>query len=143
MLSVAQLGTRLHVLIDPATPDPAERVVQRLRARRSRRTSTLVRASLEDVFVAATGSAATAGDRQASLSHAMLLRLIAITTKELRQLRRDRLTFGMIIGIPLMQILLFGYAINFDVRDLNAGVVDDAKTESLACARRGPAGDAA
>ena len=58
----------------------------------------------------------------------MLLRLIAITTKEVRQLARDRLTFGMIIGIPLMQILLFGYAINFDVRDLNAAVVDEAKT---------------
>lgn len=58
----------------------------------------------------------------------MLLRLLAITTKEVRQLARDRLTFGMIIGIPLMQILLFGYAINFDVRDLRAAVVDDART---------------
>lgn len=58
----------------------------------------------------------------------MLLRLLAITSKEVRQLSRDRLTFGMIIGIPLMQILLFGYAINFDVRDLQAAVVDDAKT---------------
>jgi ABC-2 type transport system permease protein len=58
----------------------------------------------------------------------MLLRLLAITSKEVRQLSRDRLTFGMIIGIPLMQILLFGYAINFDVRDLRAAVVDDAKT---------------
>ena len=58
----------------------------------------------------------------------MLLRLLSITSKEVRQLSRDRLTFGMIIGIPLMQILLFGYAINFDVRDLRAAVVDDAKT---------------
>ena len=58
----------------------------------------------------------------------MLSRLLAITTKEIRQLARDRLTFGMIIGIPLMQILLFGYAINFDVRDLSAAVVDEAKT---------------
>ena len=46
------------------------------------------------------------------------LRLYAITSKELRQLARDRLTFGMIVGIPLMQIVLFGYAINFDVRGL-------------------------
>ena len=58
----------------------------------------------------------------------MLLRLFAITSKEVRQLARDRLTFGMIVGIPLMQILLFGYAINFDVRDLDAAVVDDART---------------
>jgi ABC-2 type transport system permease protein len=58
----------------------------------------------------------------------MRLRIIAIMTKEVRQLARDRLTFGMIIGIPLMQILLFGYAINFDVRDLRAAVVDEART---------------
>jgi ABC-2 type transport system permease protein len=45
-----------------------------------------------------------------------------------RQLARDRLTFGMIVGIPLMQILLFGYAINYDVRDLRAAVVDEART---------------
>jgi len=58
----------------------------------------------------------------------MLRRLLAITSKEVRQLARDRLTFGMIIGIPLMQILLFGYAINYDVRDLRAAVVDEART---------------
>jgi ABC-2 type transport system permease protein len=58
-----------------------------------------------------------------------LLRMVAIMTKEGRQLARDRLTFGMIIGIPMMQILLFGYAINTDVRDLDAGVVDLANTE--------------
>ena len=71
----------------------------------------------------------------------MLLRLIAITIKEVRQLARDRLTFGMIVGIPLMQILLFGYAINFDVRDLHAAVVDEAKTSHSRALRRGPAGD--
>jgi ABC-2 type transport system permease protein len=55
-------------------------------------------------------------------------RILAIATKEIRQLRRDRLTFGMIVGIPLLQMLLFGYAINFDVRGLSAGVVDEART---------------
>ena len=55
-------------------------------------------------------------------------RIGAIATKEIRQLRRDRLTFGMIVGIPLLQMLLFGYAINFDVRGLSAGVVDEART---------------
>lgn len=57
-----------------------------------------------------------------------LQRISAIATKEVRQLSRDRLTFGMIIGIPLMQILLFGFAINLDVRHLNAGVADLAAT---------------
>ncbi len=51
-------------------------------------------------------------------------RVGAITRKELRQLSRDRLTFGMVIMIPLIQLLLFGYAINTMVRDIPAGVVD-------------------
>jgi ABC-2 type transport system permease protein len=55
-------------------------------------------------------------------------RVLAIAAKELRQLRRDRLTFGMIVGIPILQMLLFGYAINFDVRGLDAGVADLANT---------------
>jgi ABC-2 type transport system permease protein len=58
----------------------------------------------------------------------MLDRISAVMVKEVRQLARDRLTFGMIVGIPLMQMLLFGYAINFDVRNLRAAVVDDAGT---------------
>lgn len=53
-----------------------------------------------------------------------LRRLWAITQKELRQLARDRLTFGMVVMIPLLQLLLFGYAINTDVRQIPAGLVD-------------------
>ncbi len=56
-------------------------------------------------------------------------RLLAIAHKEVRQLGRDRLTFGMIVGIPLLQIILFGYAINTDVRHLRTGVADQAGTE--------------
>lgn len=58
----------------------------------------------------------------------MFDRIRAIAMKEVRQLRRDRLTFGMIVGIPLLQMLLFGYAINYDVRGLAAAVVDEAQT---------------
>lgn len=57
-----------------------------------------------------------------------LNRLLAITKKEVRQLSRDRLTFGMIVGIPVMQMLLFGYAINTDVRNLRTAVSDQAET---------------
>ena len=53
-------------------------------------------------------------------------RLIAVAAKEVRQLARDRPTFGMIVGVPLMQITLFGYAINFDVRHLATVVQDQA-----------------
>jgi ABC-2 type transport system permease protein len=57
-----------------------------------------------------------------------LSRLMAVMRKEVRQMRRDRLTFAMIFGMPLMQILLFGYAINMDVRNLRAAVADEANT---------------
>ena len=62
-----------------------------------------------------------------------LSRVRSIARKEVRQLLRDRLTFGMVIGVPLMQLLLFGYAINQDVRHLPAAVADQAGTR---CSRQ-------
>lgn len=57
-------------------------------------------------------------------------RLWAFILKELRQLRRDRMTIGMIVGIPTLQLLMFGFAINLDVRGLPAGIVDQAGTRA-------------
>lgn len=57
-----------------------------------------------------------------------LRRLLAIAFKEVRQLRRDRLTLAMIIGVPLLEIILFGYAVDLDVREIGTGVVDQANT---------------
>lgn len=59
-----------------------------------------------------------------------LQRIFAVVRKEVRQLRRDRLTFGMIVGIPVFQLLMFGYAINMDVRNLNAAVADLSGTSA-------------
>jgi ABC-2 type transport system permease protein len=56
-------------------------------------------------------------------------RIMAIVTKELRQLSRDRPTFGMIIMVPLIQLLLFGYAINTNVRNLSVGLVDQNQSQ--------------
>ena len=50
-------------------------------------------------------------------------RLWAVVIKEFVEMRRDRLTFGMMVGIPLIQLVLFGFAINADPRHLPAGVV--------------------
>ncbi|AGF77965.1 ABC-type multidrug transport system, permease component [Desulfocapsa sulfexigens DSM 10523] len=58
----------------------------------------------------------------------VLLRIYAIFSKELTQLKRDKMTFGMVIMIPLIQLVLFGYAINSNIRHIPAGVVDDSKT---------------
>ena len=41
-----------------------------------------------------------------------LSRLGAMLVKEFTQMRRDKLTFGMMLGIPLMQLVLFGFVIN-------------------------------
>ncbi|MEC9244785.1 MAG: ABC transporter permease [Pseudomonadota bacterium] len=50
-------------------------------------------------------------------------RLIALLIKEFIQMRRDRITFGMMLGVPLMQLVLFGYAINSDPKALPAALV--------------------
>ncbi|RIK74891.1 MAG: mannose-1-phosphate guanyltransferase [Planctomycetota bacterium] len=50
-------------------------------------------------------------------------RFWAIVVKEFIQMRRDRVTFGMMVGIPLLQLTLFGYAINSDPKHLPTGVV--------------------
>ena len=55
-------------------------------------------------------------------------RLWAIVLKELRQLRRDRITLAMVVGIPVAQLVLFGYAINTNLRGLDAGIADQAGT---------------
>ncbi|HEX6632596.1 MAG TPA: ABC transporter permease [Usitatibacter sp.] len=50
-------------------------------------------------------------------------RFVAVLAKEFVQMRRDRLTFAMMIGVPVMQLVLFGYAINMDPKGLPAAVV--------------------
>ncbi len=50
-------------------------------------------------------------------------RFSAVLMKEFVQMRRDRLTFAMMIGVPVMQLVLFGYAINLDPKALPAAVV--------------------
>src|SRR3954469_607080 len=52
-----------------------------------------------------------------------LSRWTGIIVKEFIQLKRDRLTFGMIIGIPVLQLILFGYAINTDPKRLPTAVL--------------------
>ncbi len=53
-----------------------------------------------------------------------LRRIGSVTGKEFKHLARDRLTLGLIVMLPLIQLLLFGYAINTMVRDIPIGVVD-------------------
>ena len=61
---------------------------------------------------------------------AALRRVLAIARKEMRQLVRDRTTMAMIVGIPAIQLVLFGYAINLDVRGVSTAVVDRARSSA-------------
>ena len=47
----------------------------------------------------------------------------SMVTKEFLQLRRDRITFGMIVGVPIIQLTLFGYAINADPRHMPTAII--------------------
>jgi ABC-2 type transport system permease protein len=53
-----------------------------------------------------------------------LNRVGAVLAKEFIQMRRDRLTFGMMLGVPILQLLLFGFAISTDPKGLPAAVLD-------------------
>lgn len=57
-----------------------------------------------------------------SASRFTLHRLWAIVLKEFIQMKRDRVTFGMMVGIPLMQLMLFGFAINSDPKHLPTAI---------------------
>ena len=131
----------MHVLLARGAPPAAEAAAATLarflaEARARRRAGRAPGApTLEDVFVAlllgerlereerAAVSALGAASRAASLR-----RTLAIARKEFRQLARDRLTLGMIVGIPSLQLVLFGYAINLDVRHVPTAVLDRAQS---------------
>src|SRR5205823_9484639 len=68
---------------------------------------------------------------------ATLSRLWSISLKELLQLRRDRLTLAMMIALPVAQLILFGYAIDTDVRHIPTVVYDqDRSAQSRDFAQR-------
>ena len=68
------------------------------------------------------GARATSRTRAFSWS-----RVVAVMVKETIQMRRDRLTFAMIIGVPIIQLILFGFAINTDPKRLpTAAIVADS-----------------
>lgn len=59
---------------------------------------------------------------------ASMRRILSVARKEIRQLLRDVLTMGFVVGVPAVQLLLFGYAINQDVRHVKTAVVDHSNS---------------
>lgn len=58
------------------------------------------------------------------MSRFSLARMLAVFIKEFQQMMRDRLTFAMAVGIPIMQLIMFGYAINTDPKGLPTALVN-------------------
>ena len=56
-------------------------------------------------------------------------RTLAITRKEILHILRDRRTLGMVIGMPIIMLLLLGYAVNIDIRDIPAVVYDQSRSQ--------------
>ncbi|HEX6852149.1 MAG TPA: ABC transporter permease [Candidatus Polarisedimenticolaceae bacterium] len=57
-------------------------------------------------------------------------KILAVALKELRQIRRDPLSLAMLVGVPAMMLLLYGYALNFDVKHVALAVQDNDKTRA-------------
>src|SRR6266849_6794023 len=75
-------------------------------------------------------------------ANATVIRVFALLAKEARQLLRDRTTLGMLLGIPILQIVLFGCAIELSPRSLEVTVVSadpqtGARMEHLLASTRG------
>ena len=56
-------------------------------------------------------------------------RIKALVWKEFLQLRRDRLTMAFTLGMPLIQLIIFGLAINYDVKHMPAVVLDESQSQ--------------
>ena len=55
-------------------------------------------------------------------------RIWAVALKELRQAARDPLSLAMLLGVPAMMLLLYGYALNFDVKHIALALQDEDRT---------------
>ena len=117
---MARFGASLHV---SGTDEAAlEATVERLEAEGTHRWR-LQAAGLEEAFIylmagARDNFARRYGARSMSGMSFSLQRFGAVLIKEFIQMRRDRVTFAMMIGLPIVQLMLFGFAINADPRHL-------------------------
>jgi len=59
----------------------------------------------------------------------MFENILTIYTKEFRQLKRDKLSLSAIILVPTMMLLLYGYALNFDVKHVKLGILDESHSK--------------
>ena len=116
-------GTAVHAVLRHAVDRAGGRSRGRLSAAGvERRSATEVPPSLEDVFLDVVEKAA----RSRGMTKAL-----AVYRKELRQISRDRRTLLILVFVPAFFLLLYGYALNFDIRHIALAVEDrDGTPES-------------
>ena len=114
---MAPFGTTLHVVgSDAGKLEAALEDIRKMDGIKVERGET----SLEDVFIQFMSGSQGQHGMNTVFSFG---RLAALLTKEFIQMRRDRITFAMMLGVPLMQLVLFGFAINNDPKSLPAALV--------------------
>ncbi len=120
---VARFGNVLHI---SGTDAAALKALVDSRRGKSGEQWSEVHGGLEEAFIYLMGQS----QRQFRGGGAMnfsFARFVAVLAKEFIQMRRDRVTFAMMVGVPIMQLLLFGFAINADPHHLPALIeMDDA-----------------
>ena len=79
--------------------------------------------SLEDVFIRSIREAEEGLE-------AVIRRVLATAVKELLQLKRDWRTALALLGMPIVLLMIYGYALSFDVTDIRLGVVDQSRTQA-------------
>ena len=119
VLEAALFGTRLHVVVADAE-EGRRRILERLERDGNAPASVeRIVPSLEDVFI---HCIETEDAARAPGGHGMSPRKVwAMARKELLQASRDPLSLLMLLGVPTMMLVLYGYAINFDVRHVQPG----------------------
>jgi len=117
-LETSVFGTRIHVVVRDAGEgrEAIERTLAAPRTRRPRSSDPAVaRGRLHPPRRGGRGAAARGGP---------VRRLLAVVAKEVRQVRRDPFSLIMLIGLPAFMLVLYGYALNFDVRHVRLAVQD-------------------
>ena len=121
-IDAALFGDHLHAVVE--SPVVAEEIKARLDAGGfAPVTVRPVPPSLEDVFIR---SIREAEEAQVDV----IRRVLATAVKEFLQLKRDWRTALALLGMPIVLLMIYGYALSFDVTDIRLGVVDQSRTRA-------------
>ncbi len=109
-------GAAVHAVMRSAEVSPEE-IAARLTAAGVTASCRVVEPSLEDAFL-------DIAERSA------FVKALAVASKEIRQILRDRRTLSIVLFVPAFFLLLYGYALNFDIRNIPLAVQDNDRSSA-------------